>query len=150
MTLITSDIEQAVAILNKDGIIALPTETVYGLAGNAYSEAAVNKIFALKRRPFYNPLIVHIRSVSTLNDIAQQIPETAWKLAEKFWPGPLTLVLKKQPHISDVITAGKETVAVRVPNHPVALAVLDKLTFHWLHQVQIRLDRSVRQGQTMY
>jgi L-threonylcarbamoyladenylate synthase len=129
MTLISLDIEQAVAILNKDGIIALPTETVYGLAGNAYSEAAVKKIFALKQRPFYNPLIVHIRSVSTLNDIAQQIPETALKLAEKFWPGPLTLVLKKQPHISDIITAGKETVAVRVPNHPVALAVLDKLTF---------------------
>ena len=127
--MITTDIKKAKKALKKNKLVAIPTETVYGLAGNAYDESALVEIFKLKNRPFYNPLIVHIRSASSISDVAIDIPESAMILAEKFWPGPLTLVLKKQPHISDLITAGKDTVAVRVPNHPVALALLDKLDF---------------------
>ena len=122
--MITTDIKKAKKALKKNKLVAIPTETVYGLAGNAYDESALVEIFKLKNRPFYNPLIVHIRSASSISDVAIDIPESAMILAEKFWPGPLTLVLKKQPHISDLITAGKDTVAVRVPNHPVALALL--------------------------
>lgn len=127
--MITTDINKAKEILLKNELIAIPTETVYGLAGNAYNETAIKKIFTLKNRPFYNPLIVHLKSASCINDVALEIPESALILADKFWPGPLTLVLKKQPYISDLVTAGKETVAIRVPNHPLALALLDKLDF---------------------
>jgi L-threonylcarbamoyladenylate synthase len=127
--MITADISKAKEVLLKNELIALPTETVYGLAGNAFSEMAIRKIFVLKNRPFYNPLIIHLKSASYIGDIAMEIPETALLLADKFWPGPLTLVLKKQEHISDLITAGKKTVAVRVPNHPLALALLDTLEF---------------------
>jgi L-threonylcarbamoyladenylate synthase len=125
----TTNIATAAQALIKDEIIAIPTETVYGLAGNAYSENALKKIFELKKRPFYNPLIVHIKSTQFLDMVATDIPDMARKLAEEFWPGSLTLVLKKQSHIPDIVTAGKETVAVRVPNHPVALALLEKLEF---------------------
>jgi L-threonylcarbamoyladenylate synthase len=127
--LITNDINIAAASLLKNEIVAIPTETVYGLAGNAFNEDALKKIFILKRRPFYNPLIVHIRSSEYLPEVACEIPEIARKLAEKFWPGPLTLVLKKKSNISDLITAGKDTVAVRVPNHPTTLELLAKIDF---------------------
>jgi L-threonylcarbamoyladenylate synthase len=127
--MLTTDINKAKEVLQANELIAIPTETVYGLAGNAYDETALKKIFELKKRPFYNPLIVHLKSASCMYDVATDIPENALKLAEKFWPGPITLVLKKQAHISDLITAGKDTVAVRVPNHPVALALLEKLEF---------------------
>lgn len=127
--MITTEIDKAVEALINNDVVAIPTETVYGLAGNAFSETAIKKIFALKNRPFYNPLIVHIKSVAFLSKIASDIPDIAFKLAEKFWPGPLTLVLKKQPHIPDLVTAGKKTVAVRVPKHLVALALLEKLEF---------------------
>lgn len=127
--MITADINKAIEVLLNDNIIGMPTETVYGLAGNAYSENAIKKIFDLKKRPFYNPLIVHIKCVSYLNKIAIDIPDMAFKLATKFWPGPLTLVLKKQPHILNLVTGGNETVGIRVPNHPVALALLNNLDF---------------------
>ncbi len=127
--MIITDLNKAKQALLADDIIALPTETVYGLAGNAYSETALKKIFVLKNRPFYNPLIVHIKSASFLSEIAEEIPDIALKLAENFWPGPLTLVLKKKSHILDLVTAGKDTVAIRVPNHPVALALLEQLEF---------------------
>lgn len=125
----TINIDEACEVLKNEELIGLPTETVYGLAGNAYSEIALKKIFTLKNRPFYNPLILHIKSVNYLNKVAKNIPETAIKLAKEFWPGPLTLVLEKQNHISDLVTASKDTVAVRVPNHPVALELLNKLDF---------------------
>jgi L-threonylcarbamoyladenylate synthase len=99
------------------------------LAGNAFDESAIKKIFELKNRPFYNPLIVHLKSAASIYDVAEDIPEKALKLAEEFWPGPLTLVLKKQKHIPDLVTAGKETVALRVPNHPITLALLNELDF---------------------
>jgi len=127
--MIIDDINKASIILQNNGLVAIPTETVYGLAGNAYNEEAIKKIFQLKKRPHYNPLIVHIKSASNLLEIANEIPACAFKLAEKFWPGPLTMVLNKQKHISDTITAGKKTVAVRVPNHPVTLALLELLEF---------------------
>ncbi len=127
--MITINIDKACEALINNEIIALPTETVYGLAGNAYSESSLKKIFKLKNRPFYNPLILHIKSVNYLKEVAVNIPEIAIKLAEEFWPGPLTLVLQKQSHISHLVTASKDTVAVRVPNHPVALALLNKLDF---------------------
>lgn len=127
--MITTDINKAKEVLLKNELIAIPTETVYGLAGNAFSEKAIKKIFKLKNRPFYNPLIVHLKSASCISDVASEIPKSALILANKFWPGPLTLVLKKQEHISDLITAGKKTVALRVPNHALTLALLEKLEF---------------------
>ena len=127
--MITSDINLAIESLKKGNIIAIPTETVYGLAGNAFEESSVNKIFKIKNRPSFNPLIVHIPNPKYINKIAQNIPKIAQKLSKHFWPGPLTLVLEKQTHISDIVTAGKSTVAVRVPNHKLTLDLLSKLPF---------------------
>jgi L-threonylcarbamoyladenylate synthase len=129
MSQISTDIEAAAIQLKKGEVIAIPTETVYGLAGNIFCDKALKKIYELKKRPLYNPLIVHIKSIDALANIAIDIPEKALKLAEKFWPGPLTLVLKKQVYISDIVTAGKQTVAVRVPNHPAVLSLLEKIDF---------------------
>lgn len=124
-----STIKKAAEFLKKEEVVAIPTETVYGLAGNAYSEKAIKEIFKVKNRPHFNPLIVHIKSVSELDTVAKNIPPMALKLAQAFWPGPLTLVLDKQPSISDWVTGGKPTVAVRVPAHPVALELLNHLDF---------------------
>lgn len=127
--MISKDIDKAIQILNLDGLVAIPTETVYGLAGNIYSATAVKRIFDLKQRPSYNPLIVHIGSIEQLHDLVQDIPEKAKILADKFWPGPLTMVLKKKEIVPDTVTAGKDTVAVRIPNHPVTLELLQLLDF---------------------
>ncbi len=127
--MITISLDIAKKALIGNDIIAIPTETVYGLAGNAYSDSAINKIFSLKKRPFYNPLIIHIKSADYLSFVAREIPEIANKMAKEFWPGPLTLILKKQPSIPDLVTAGKETVAIRVPNHPLTLNLLAQLDF---------------------
>lgn len=129
MTIISKDILKAVALLNAEEVVAIPTETVYGLAGNIFSEKAIKAIFEIKKRPFFNPLIVHIPSVDYLNTIVEYVPEKAKLLAEAFWPGPITLVLKKKNNIPNIITAGKDTVAVRVPNHPVTLELLNQLDF---------------------
>jgi L-threonylcarbamoyladenylate synthase len=129
MTTISTNILDAVKLLKEGKIIAMPTETVYGLAGNIYNDHAIKSIFELKKRPHFNPLIVHIKSVAELILIAREIPDKAKLLAAAFWPGPLTLVLPKQLGISDLITAGKDTVAIRVPNHAVALELLELLDF---------------------
>ncbi|WP_412561785.1 L-threonylcarbamoyladenylate synthase [Winogradskyella sp. MIT101101] len=129
MSIISKDISKAVALLNAEEIVAIPTETVYGLAGNIYSEKAIKSVFETKQRPFFNPLIVHISSVDYLSQIVEHIPKKAKLLAEAFWPGPITLVLKKKNTIPDVITAGKDTVAVRVPNHTTTLELLRQLDF---------------------
>ncbi|MDG1731096.1 MAG: L-threonylcarbamoyladenylate synthase [Algibacter sp.] len=129
MSIISKDIQKAVALLKADKLVAIPTETVYGLAGNIYSEKAIKSIFATKKRPFFNPLIVHMPSVESLETIVSDVPEKAKLLADAFWPGSMTLVLKKQSSIPDIITAGKDTVAVRVPNHPVTLELLKQLPF---------------------
>ncbi|WP_299365001.1 L-threonylcarbamoyladenylate synthase [Winogradskyella sp.] len=129
MSIISKDISKAIALLSAEELVAIPTETVYGLAGNIYSEKAIKAIFETKQRPFFNPLIVHIPSVDYLNNIVASIPEKAKLLADAFWPGPITLVLKKKSIIPDLITAGKDTVAVRVPNHPKTLGLLNQLDF---------------------
>jgi L-threonylcarbamoyladenylate synthase len=126
---ISTDILKAKQLLEKDALVAIPTETVYGLAGNINSETALKKIFDTKKRPFFNPLIVHIASIDQLETIAAEIPKKAQQLADAFWPGSLTLVLKKKAIIPDLITAGKDTVAVRVPNHPLTLRLLESLDF---------------------
>lgn len=127
--MISNDINLAVQFLNQNGIIGFPTETVYGLAGNAFETDVIHKIFEVKKRPTFNPLIVHIKGTEDLEHVAQDIPSIAYELANKFWPGPLTLLLKKQPYIPELVTANQETVAVRVPNHPMALALLNQLDF---------------------
>jgi L-threonylcarbamoyladenylate synthase len=127
--MITENISKAIEALRSNDVVAIPTETVYGLAGNAFSDVALKKIFTLKNRPFFNPLIIHIKSIDQLKDVAKEIPPKAIKLAEKFWPGPLTLVLKKQSHVPDLVTAGKDTVAIRIPDHPVALELLSNIKF---------------------
>jgi len=108
-------IHKAAEILKQNGIVAIPTETVYGLAGNALSETAVAKIFAAKERPFFDPLIAHIADFDELENLATEIPQNAKLLAEKFWPGPLTLVLPKKEKVPDLTTGGLPTVAVRMP-----------------------------------
>ena len=129
MTMVSKDISKAVKILIQEDLVAIPTETVYGLAGNIYSEKAIRAIFEMKQRPFFNPLIVHIKSVDQLDELAKDIPEKARLLADKFWPGPLTMVLKKQKSVPDLVTAGKDSVAIRIPNHAATLALLEGLDF---------------------
>jgi L-threonylcarbamoyladenylate synthase len=129
MSIISKDISKAITLLTNEQLVAIPTETVYGLAGNIFSEKAIKSIFSTKKRPFFNPLIVHIPSVDSLDGIVIHVPEKAKLLAEAFWPGSMTLVLKKNDKIPDIITAGKDTVAVRVPNHPLTLELLRQLPF---------------------
>jgi len=129
MALLTTDINLAIMALQNDDIIGLPTETVYGLAGNIYSEKAIKKIFETKKRPFFNPLIVHIKNIDYLDVVAQNIPPKAYLLAQHFWPGPLTLLLDKRADVPNIVTADKSTVAVRIPSHPMALALLQQLNF---------------------
>ncbi len=124
-----NNLKKAANFLRQEDVVAIPTETVYGLAGNAYSEKAIKRIFEVKNRPFYNPLIVHIKSIEELPKIAINIPPLAYQLAETFWPGPLTMVLDKHPSIPELVTGGKSTVAVRVPAHPVTLELLDLIDF---------------------
>lgn len=127
--MISKDVKLAATFLKNDGVVGIPTETVYGLAGNTYSDIAINKIFEVKKRPNSNPLILHVKNGNELDKIGTQIPELAYKLAEAFWPGPLTLIVKKQPHISNLITASQDTVAVRVPNHTLTLELLNSIDF---------------------
>ena len=117
-------LDRAVALLEAGALIGLPTETVYGLAADADNAAAVTKIFAAKGRPAYHPLIVHLGADDLLTHYARDIPDAAWALAEAFWPGPLTMILKKAPQVPDVVTGGQDTVGIRIPGHPVALALL--------------------------
>mgnify|MGYP000987943882 CR=1 FL=1 len=116
---------QAAKFLQQNEVVAFPTETVYGLGGNAENDEAVAKIFAAKGRPSDNPLIIHIAEISQLEAFVKNIPTNASLLMGKFWPGPLTIVLeKKQGKLSELATAGLATVAVRMPNHPIALALI--------------------------
>jgi L-threonylcarbamoyladenylate synthase len=121
---IDEKIKKAAEIIKSGGVVAFPTETVYGLGANAYDEQAVKKIFELKGRPQDNPLIVHISKKQDVYIVAREIPEKAKVLIREFWPGPLTLVLPKNPSIPDIVTAGLDTVAVRMPDHPIALKLI--------------------------
>ena len=110
--------------IKKGNLVAFPTETVYGLGADALNEKAVAKIFQSKRRPFNDPLIVHIADVKELHRLSKKVPPVALKLAKAFWPGPLTLVLKKSELVSDIITAGLDTVAIRMPANNIALSLI--------------------------
>ena len=117
-------IEQAARLIQNGDVVAFPTETVYGLGANAFSSSAVEKIFIAKGRPAHDPLIVHIAGIQDLDKVAVKIPDFVFRLGEKFWPGPLTLVLPKAEKIPMNVTSNLDTVAVRLPNHPVALALI--------------------------
>lgn len=123
----TESIDRAVALLNAGHLIGLPTETVYGLAADADNPEAVAAIFTAKGRPADHPLIVHLGADDLLSAYATDIPDAAWALAEAFWPGPLTLILKKAPSVPDIVTGGQDTVGIRIPGHPVALTLLRAL-----------------------
>jgi L-threonylcarbamoyladenylate synthase len=118
------EIETAVQALRDGELVAFPTETVYGLGANAQNPAAVQKIFAVKGRPPQHPLIVHLDSPRFLHRWVREVPDTAMRLAEAFWPGPLTMVMPRAPSVHDVITGGQDTIAVRVPAHPMAQQLL--------------------------
>ncbi|MEI7611600.1 MAG: L-threonylcarbamoyladenylate synthase [Betaproteobacteria bacterium] len=120
----THDLSEAVRLLQAGELVAFPTETVYGLGADAANPEAVAKIFAAKGRPADHPLIVHLPGAAHLERWARDIPALAWELAEAFWPGPLTLILKRAPEVPYAVTGGQETVGVRVPSHPVALELL--------------------------
>ena len=127
--MISNNIPFAIDALIKGELVAIPTETVYGLAGNALNEQVVSKIFQLKNRPTCNPLILHTHSIDEVLKYVQHMPPMALKLAEVFWPGPLTLLLPKKPNILHSVTSGSHLVAVRIPSHPLTLSLLRQLDF---------------------
>ncbi|HEU4631044.1 MAG TPA: L-threonylcarbamoyladenylate synthase [Gemmatimonadaceae bacterium] len=114
----------AASIIRRGGLVAFPTETVYGLGANALDADAVARIFAAKGRPAFNPLIVHVPGAAQARELTTDWPDAAERLARAFWPGPLTLVLRKRDVVPDIVTAGLDSVGVRVPSHPIALALL--------------------------
>ena len=128
-TSITTDIAFCQDLLKAGRLVAIPTETVYGLAANIMDADAIKSIFEMKGRPMFNPLIVHIHSLEQLPLLVKDVPENAMRLAEAFWPGSLTLILPKKAEVSDTVTAGKPTVGIRMPNHPTTLELLRGLPF---------------------
>jgi L-threonylcarbamoyladenylate synthase len=120
----TADVQAAARILREGGLVAFPTETVYGLGADAANPAAVARIYAAKGRPASHPVIVHLASSAEVPRWAREFPDAARRLAQAFWPGPLTLVLPRAAAVADVVTGGQDTVALRVPSHPVAQALL--------------------------
>jgi L-threonylcarbamoyladenylate synthase len=119
-----TSVSEAARLLKEAEVVAIPTETVYGLAGNAFEPKALAKIFAAKERPTFDPLIVHIADIAQLSDIAKDIPDSAYKLAEAYWPGPMTIILPKKDCIPDLCTSALPSVAVRFPSHPIAQAII--------------------------
>jgi len=122
--LVPENLKEAAQIIRKGGLVAFPTETVYGLGGDAFDPTASKRIYAAKGRPSDNPLIVHIASIDELTSVAHDIPKVAYKLAERFWPGPLTMILNKRDELPKETTGGLATVAVRMPSDPVAAALI--------------------------
>jgi L-threonylcarbamoyladenylate synthase len=129
MAVIGTDIDKAAELLKTGKLVAIPTETVYGLAGNALNEEAILEIFKVKKRPKFDPLIAHTDSLEKVKNYVKHIPDMALKLADAFWPGPLTILLEKQEYIPDLLTSGLSAVAVRMPNHPLTSALLKQLEF---------------------
>lgn len=121
------NISLAIKVLQSEGIVAFPTETVYGLGADGLNKIAVSKIFEAKKRPSFNPLILHVSSLKMLNEVAEYSNEKIKLLIQEFWPGPLTLILKKKDIVPYIVTAGLETVAVRMPDNQVALDLITKL-----------------------
>ena len=126
-TEIGTDVQKARALLERGLLVAIPTETVYGLAANAYDSIAVTRIFEVKGRPTFDPLIIHSNSIAKIQTFVEEIPAWAVSLSEHFWPGPLTLILKKKAIVPDIVTSGLDTVAVRVPRHALTLDLLESL-----------------------
>lgn len=123
--LTSAQVQEAADILKDGGLVAFPTETVYGLGANGLDPQAVSAIFAAKGRPQDNPLILHVPSAHCLDRYCADIPATAYALAQRFWPGPLTMILRRKPLVPDVVTAGLDTVGMRCPDHPVARRILE-------------------------
>jgi L-threonylcarbamoyladenylate synthase len=126
---IGTDLASAAALLRAGELVAIPTETVYGLAANAFDPVAVLKVFQVKARPSFDPLIVHIGRQEAIHGLVRALPPGAQALMDAFWPGPLTIVLPKQPEVPDIVTSGLDTVGVRMPAHPLTRALLDLLEF---------------------
>lgn len=122
----SENLDRACEILKSGGLVAMPTETVYGLAASAYDEKAVSNIFAAKGRPQDNPLIVHISNIEMLNDLVSELPENAIECAKRFWPGPFTMVLKRSEKIPASVSAGLDTVAIRMPSNEVATELIER------------------------
>ena len=120
----STDIRRAAEILRAGGLVAFPTETVYGLGADASGEAALRKLYAVKQRPPSHPVIVHFASADDAFGWAREVPEAARRLAARFWPGPLTLILKRSANAGDFVTGGQDTIGLRVPSHPMAQALL--------------------------
>ena len=148
MAAIGTDIQYAKALLEQGDVVAIPTETVYGLAGNAMNVAAVTRIFDVKNRPQFDPLIVHVPDLGTAENYIQNIPDAARQLADYFWPGPLTLLLEKKDIIPDLVTSGLSTVGIRCPDHPLTRQLLN-FHFHWRLLVQIHSGMLVLQHHNM-
>ena len=129
MAIIGTDINKASFFLKEGKLVAIPTETVYGLAANAFNSDAVAGIFEAKNRPTFDPLIVHTYNLEKVNEFVTHIHPELLKLANAFWPGPLTLLLPKKNTIPDLVTSGLDTVGVRIPNHPITLSLLSQLNF---------------------
>jgi len=124
-----TNINEAISLLERGEIVAIPTETVYGLAGNGTDEKAIQKIYKAKKRPLSNPLILHFSNLENLSNYVKKLPEHAKILAEQFWPGPLTLLLDKSDAIPDLVNSGNRRVAVRIPKHEMTLKLLSKIDF---------------------
>jgi len=129
MAEIGTDLQKAKALLEQGELVAIPTETVYGLAGNAVNPQTVTKIFEAKNRPHFDPLIVHVPDIARAEQYVEEIPEKARKLAKRFWPGPLTFLLPKKPIIPDLVTSGLNTVGIRCPDHILTHQLLKQLPF---------------------
>lgn len=129
MAEIGTDIEKAKALLAQGQLVGIPTETVYGLAANALDADAVARIFEVKKRPHFDPLIVHLHDPTAIGLYAREIPDTAREIAKQFWPGPVTIVLPKRAVIPDIVTSGLDTVALRCPAHPLAQELLAAIDF---------------------
>lgn len=120
------DILKAAMALKNGYLVAFPTETVYGLGADATNQDAVSRIFSIKNRPINHPLILHLGSINEIENWAIEIPDYAYKLANKYWPGPMTLILNRKSNVKDFVTGGQETVGIRIPNHEIALSLLQE------------------------
>lgn len=119
------DLEEAAEILLRGGVVAVPTETIYGLAANGLSEKAIDRIYEAKRRPETKPISLFVRSMEDAEKFCKDIPEAAYVLGERFWAGPLTMILRKKAHVPDILTSGGDTVGVRCPDNPLTLRLLE-------------------------
>ena len=119
-----TDIASAAECIKRGGLVAVPTETVYGLSADAFNETAVRRIYEVKGRPEEKPINLLVRSMADVEKVCVNIPEEAYKMAEAFWPGPLTMILKKNPRVPDIVTAGLSTVGVRAPDHALTLSLI--------------------------